>query len=69
MLLSQPFDGKKFKPVMKRGLDVDNENDKKKLAEIHAEFEPLNKFMKEFFGEKSRSASGWPIRRLSTHNF
>merc|ERR1712032_1514107 len=41
------FDGKKLKSTTKEGLDVDDEDEKKKLEELKAEFEPLTKLMKE----------------------
>merc|ERR1712201_52257 len=44
------FDGKKLKSTTKEGLDLDDE--KKKLEELKAEFEPLTKLMKEVLGDK-----------------
>merc|ERR1712060_19271 len=46
------FDGKKLKSTTKEGLDVDDEDEKKKLEELKAEFEPLTKLMKEVLGDK-----------------
>merc|ERR1712029_9538 len=46
------FEGKKLKSTTKEGLDVDDEDDKKKLEELKAEFEPLTKLMKEVLGDK-----------------
>merc|ERR1711977_632845 len=46
------FDGKKLKSVTKEGLDIDDEDEKKKMEELKAEFEPLTKLMKEVLGEK-----------------
>merc|ERR1719183_2413464 len=46
------FDGKKLKSTTKEGLDIDDEDDKKKLEELKAEFEPLTKLMKEVLGDK-----------------
>merc|ERR1711861_14635 len=46
------FDGKKLKSVTKEGLDIDDEDEKKKLEELKAEFEPLTKLMKEVLGDK-----------------
>merc|ERR1712007_217683 len=46
------FDGKKLKSITKEGLDVDDEDEKKKLEELKAEFEPLTKLMKEVLGDK-----------------
>merc|ERR1711920_242332 len=46
------FDGKKLKSVTKEGLDVDDEDEKKKMEEMKAEFEPLTKLMKEVLGDK-----------------
>merc|ERR1712000_170393 len=45
------FDGKKLKSTTKEGLDIDDE-DKKKMEEMKAEFEPLTKLMKEVLGDK-----------------
>merc|ERR1712159_963357 len=47
------FDGKKLKSTTKEGLDVDDEDEKKKLEELKAEFEPLTKLMKEVLGDKT----------------
>merc|ERR1711869_126587 len=41
------FEGKKLKSTTKEGLDIDDEDEKKKLEELKAEFEPLTKLMKE----------------------
>merc|ERR1711862_223915 len=46
------FDGKKLKSVTKEGLDIEDEDEKKKLEELMAEFEPLTKLMKEVLGDK-----------------
>merc|ERR1712185_43140 len=46
------FDGKKLKSVTKEGLDIDDEDEKKKMEEMKAEFEPLTKLMKEVLGDK-----------------
>merc|ERR1712219_23244 len=46
------FDGKKLKSVTKEGLDIADEDEKKKLEELKAEFEPLTKLMKEVLGDK-----------------
>merc|ERR1712180_349485 len=46
------FDGKKLKPTTKEGLELDDEDEKKKLEELKAEFEPLTKLMKEVLGDK-----------------
>merc|ERR1712137_185828 len=45
------FDGKKLKSITKEGLDIDDEDEKKK-EELKAEFEPLTKLMKEVLGDK-----------------
>merc|ERR1712063_138474 len=37
------FDGKKLKSTTKEGLDLEDEDEKKKLEEMKAEFEPLTK--------------------------
>merc|ERR1712195_374721 len=46
------FDGKKLLSTTKEGLDIDDEDEKKKLEELKAEFEPLTKLMKEVLGDK-----------------
>merc|ERR1712023_445240 len=46
------FDGKKLKSVTKEGLELDDEDEKKKMEELKAEFEPLCKLMKEVLGDK-----------------
>merc|ERR1712096_534017 len=46
------FDGKKLKSTTKEGLDIEDEDEKKKLEEMKAEFEPLSKLMKEVLGDK-----------------
>jgi molecular chaperone HtpG len=47
------FDGKKLKSVTKEGLELDDEDEKKKMEELKAEFEPLCKLMKEVLGDKT----------------
>merc|ERR1711901_8186 len=47
------FEGKKLKSTTKEGLDIDDEDEKKKLEELKAEFEPLCKLMKEVLGDKT----------------
>ena len=42
---SREFDGKKLKSTTKEGLDIGEEDDKKKLEELKVEFEPLTKLM------------------------
>ena len=46
------YNGKKLMSVTKDGLDLDDEDDKKKTEELKAEFEPLTKLMKEVLGAK-----------------
>merc|ERR1712072_1505147 len=46
------FEGKKLKSTTKEGLELDDEDEKKKLEELKAEFEPLTKLMKEVLGDK-----------------
>merc|ERR1712003_93121 len=46
------FGGKKLKSTTKEGLDLEDEDEKKKLEELKAEFEPLTKLMKEVLGDK-----------------
>ena len=41
-----------MKSTTKEGLDIDDEDEKKKMEELKAEFEPLNKLMKEVLGDK-----------------
>merc|ERR1712127_1075594 len=47
------FVGKKLKSTTKEGLDIDDEDEKKKFEELKAEFEPLTKLMKEVLGDKT----------------
>merc|ERR1719427_179096 len=47
------FDGKKLKSTTKEGLDIEDDDEKKKLEELKAEFEPLTKLMKEVRGDKT----------------
>merc|ERR1711878_216466 len=46
------FDGKKLKSTTKEGLEIDDEDEEKKLEELKSEFEPLTKLMKEVLGDK-----------------
>merc|ERR1712192_4409 len=46
------FDGKKLKSTTKEGLDIEDEDETKKIEELKAEFEPLTKLMKEVLGDK-----------------
>ena len=46
------FGGKKLKPTTKEGLDIDHEDDKKKIEELKEEFESLTKLMKEVLEDK-----------------
>merc|ERR1712144_181659 len=46
------YEGKKLKSVTKEGLDLDDEDEKKKTEEMKADFEPLCKLMKEVLGDK-----------------
>merc|ERR1712199_33989 len=46
------FDGKKLKSTTKEGLDIDDEDEKKKMEELKAEFEPLCRLMKDILGDK-----------------
>merc|ERR1712073_58982 len=45
---SSPF----LEALRKKGLEVDDEDEKKKIEELKAEFEPLTKLMKEVLGDK-----------------
>merc|ERR1712213_134505 len=47
------FDGKKLKSTTKEGLELDDEDEKKRWKELKAEFEPLTKLMKEVLGDKT----------------
>merc|ERR1712179_265080 len=51
------FDGKKLKSTTKEGLDIDDDDEKKKLEELKAEFEPLTKLMKEVLGDKTEKVA------------
>merc|ERR1712124_8142 len=46
------FDGKKLKSTTKEGLEIDDEDEKKKMEEFKAGCEPLSKLMKEVLGDK-----------------
>ena len=46
------FDGKNLKSTTKEGLDLGDEEEKKKLEELKAEFKPLTKLMKEVLVDK-----------------
>jgi molecular chaperone HtpG len=46
------YDGKKLVSISKEGLDLDDEDEKKKTEELKAEFEPLCKLVKETLGDK-----------------
>jgi len=46
------YDGKKLKNVTKEGLELDDEDEKKSLEELKAEYEPLCTVMKEVLGDK-----------------
>merc|ERR1719498_1405519 len=46
------FDGKKLKSVTKEGLDLEDEEEKKKLEEDKANYESLCKLIKEVLGDK-----------------
>ena len=42
-----------MKSTTKKGLDIENDDEKKKLEELKAEFEPLNELMTEVLGDKT----------------
>ena len=44
--------------MTKEGLDIEDEDEKKKLEELKAEFEPLTKLMKEVLGDKVEKVIG-----------
>ena len=46
------FDRKKMKSTTKDGLDLGDEDGKKKLEELKVEFEPLTKLMRDVLGDK-----------------
>merc|ERR1711908_269591 len=46
------FDGKKLKSTTKEGLDIEDDDEKKKIEEPRADSEPLTKLMKEVLGDK-----------------
>merc|ERR1712007_421226 len=59
------FDGKKLKSTTKEGLDLEDEDEKKKLEELKAEYEPLTKLMKEVLETRLKrlsSVCAWLIR-------
>jgi len=51
------YDGKKLKSVTKEGLDLDDEDEKKKTEELKADFEPLCKLIKEVLASKVEKVS------------
>merc|ERR1712178_564966 len=50
------FDGKKLKSTTKEGLDIEDDDEKKKIEELKAEFEPLTKLMKEVLRDNSMTS-------------
>jgi molecular chaperone HtpG len=46
------YDGKKLKNCSKDALDIEDDDEKKKLEEQKAQFEDLCKFIKEVLGDK-----------------
>ena len=48
------FDGKKLKPTTKEGIDIDDDDEQRKLEELKAEFESLTKLLKEVLDDKTR---------------
>ena len=52
MLQLKVFEGKKLKSTTKEGLGIEDEDEKKELEELKAEFVPLTKLMKEVLGDK-----------------
>ena len=48
----QGFDRKKLKSTTMEGMDVDDENVKKKLEKLKIEFEQFTELMKEVLGDK-----------------
>merc|ERR1712013_938701 len=58
------FDGKKLKSTTKEGLDIDDEDEKKKFEELKAEFEPLTKLMKEVLGD----IRAWMVSKHGAHH-
>merc|ERR1711985_79091 len=58
------FEGKKLKSTTKEGLDIDDEDDKKKLEELKAEFEPLTKLMTELKKKAAADKSDKTVKDL-----
>merc|ERR1712222_5890 len=55
LYMTDPIDEysvQQLKSTTKEGLDLEDEDEKKKLEELKAEFEPLTKLMKEVLGDK-----------------
>ena len=48
----EEFNGKKLKSTTKEGLDIEDDDEKNKLEELKAIFEPLTKLMKEVIGDQ-----------------
>eukprot|EP00397_Hematodinium_sp_SG-2012_P051404 GEMP01060196.1.p1 GENE.GEMP01060196.1~~GEMP01060196.1.p1 ORF type:complete len:219 (+),score=79.01 GEMP01060196.1:229-885(+) len=46
------YDGKKFSNCTKEGLNIEDEDEKKSMEKLKAEFEPLCSLMKEVLGDK-----------------
>ena len=47
------FNGKELKSTTKKGLGIDNDDEKKKLEDFKAEIAPFTKLMKEMLGDKT----------------
>ena len=46
------FNGEKLKSTTKEGLDIEDDDEKNKLEELKATFQPLTKLMKLVIGDK-----------------
>ena len=59
------YDGKKLVSVTKEGLTIeDSEEEKKKLEEVKAQFEPLTKLIKDILADKIEKVGATTQRRL-----
>merc|ERR1712190_514988 len=58
------FDGKKLKSTTKEGLDLEDEDEKKKLEELKAEFEPLTRLMTELKKKAAADKSDKTVKDL-----
>ena len=57
---AQEYDGKKLVCVTKEGLTFDDsEEEKKRIEEIRASYEPLTRLIKDILGDKVEKVRHW----------